>query len=104
MKAANVSDLSPYRLLQKHLDRQAVGFPATRSGADIRFLKRMFTPEEAGLALNISYRPSSLETIMMTASGEYTEDRTVQLLDSMSMKGAIGRFLMFLKILLRIRE
>ena len=90
MKAATVSDSSAYRLLQKHLDRQAVGFPATRSGADIHFLKRMFTPEEAGLALHLSYRPSSLQTIMLTASGEYTEDRAVQLLGSMSMNGAIG--------------
>ncbi|NOQ21579.1 MAG: 4Fe-4S ferredoxin [Candidatus Aegiribacteria sp.] len=90
MKAGNVTDHGAYRLLQKHLDRQAVGFPATRSGAEIRFLKRMFTPEEARLALYLSYRPSSLQTIMLTALGEYTEEMAVQLLDSMSMKGAIG--------------
>lgn len=90
MRTCNVSDSSVYRLLQKHLDRQAVGFPATRSGSEIRFLKRMFTPEEAGLALHLSYRPSSLQAIMLTASGEYTEERTVQLLESMLMKGAIG--------------
>jgi hypothetical protein len=30
-----------YRLLQQHLDRQPVGFPATLSGADLRFLRRM---------------------------------------------------------------
>ncbi|MCK5115380.1 MAG: 4Fe-4S binding protein [Candidatus Aegiribacteria sp.] len=90
MRAANVSDSNTYRLLQKHLDKQAVGFPATRSGAEIRFLNRMFTPEEAGLALHLSYRPSSLGTIMLTASGEFEEERALKLLDSMSMKGAIG--------------
>ncbi len=90
MKTVNVSDSSVYRLLQKHLDQQAVGFPATRSGSEIRFLKRMFTPEEAGLALHLSYRPSSLQAIMLTASGEYTEESAAQLLGSMSMKGAIG--------------
>jgi len=90
MSTGKAADYNVYRLLQKHLDRQAVGFPATRSGADIRFLKRMFTPEEAELALHLSYRPSSLQTIMLTASGEYTEERTAQLLGSMLMKGAIG--------------
>ncbi|MEN8207929.1 MAG: 4Fe-4S binding protein [Candidatus Fermentibacteria bacterium] len=90
MSSVNDTDHNTYRLLQKHLDRQAVGFPATRSGADIRFLKRMFNPEEAGLALHLSYRPQSLQAIMQSVSGEYEENRTLQLLDSMSMKGAIG--------------
>ncbi len=90
MSELKVTDHNTYRLLQKHLDRQAVGFPATRSGAEIRFLKRMFTPEEAGLALHLSYRPSALQTIIMTASGEYEEERALKLLNSMSMKGAIG--------------
>jgi len=90
MSTGNVTNHSAYRLLQKHLDRQAVGFPATRSGAEIRFLKRMFTPEEARLALHLSYRPSSLATIMLTALSEYTKERVLQLLNSMLMKGAIG--------------
>ncbi len=90
MRTDTVTDHKAYRFLQKHLDQQAIGFPAARSGADIRFLKSMFTSEEAGLALHLSYRPSSLQEIMLTASGEYTEERALQLLDSMSMKGAIG--------------
>jgi electron transport complex protein RnfB len=90
MRTGTVTDDSAYRLLQKHLDRQAVGFPATRSGAEIRFLKRMFTPEEAGLAQHLSYRPSSLPGIMETAQGECAEERALELLDSMLMKGAIG--------------
>ena len=28
-----------YRELQRHLDRQPIGFPASKSGADIRILK-----------------------------------------------------------------
>ena len=79
-----------YRLLQKHLDRQAVGFPATRSGADIRFLKRMFTPEEAELALHLSYTPSSLSQIMKTTGDDFAEEAALLLLDSMSLKGSIG--------------
>jgi len=90
MRTETTTDDNVYRLLQKHLDRQAVGFPAARSGADILFLKRMFTPGEAGLALHLSYKPSSLSLIMETARDEYTEENALHLLDSMLMKGAIG--------------
>lgn len=84
------TDKHVYRSLQKHLDRQAIGFPATVSGADIRFLQRMFTPDEARLALHLSYQPRPLGKIMLTASGECTAERALQLLHSMSMKGSIG--------------
>ena len=53
-----MSESSVYRSLQEHLDRQAVGFPATRSGAEIRFLEKLFTPDEARLALHLSYKPT----------------------------------------------
>ena len=43
-----------YVRLQKHLDRQAVGFPATKSGVEIRILKHIFTPEEARIATCLS--------------------------------------------------
>ena len=36
-----------FRDLQKHLNEGPVGYPATESGADIRFLKHFFTSEEA---------------------------------------------------------
>ena len=43
-----------FRQLQEHLDRQAVGFPPTESEAEIQFLKKLFSREEARLALNLS--------------------------------------------------
>ena len=43
-----------YRELQEHLDKSAVGFAATESGADIRLLKHLLTPEEAGIATLLS--------------------------------------------------
>jgi hypothetical protein len=52
-----------YRDLQRHLDRQAIGFPATKSGAEIRILKRLFSPEEARLALHLTYKPAPLDRI-----------------------------------------
>jgi Na+-translocating ferredoxin:NAD+ oxidoreductase subunit B len=44
-----------YKELQKHLDKQAVGFPATQSGIKIRILKELFNSEQASLALHLNY-------------------------------------------------
>lgn len=52
-----------YRRLQQHLDRMPVAFPATESGVEIRILKRLFTPEEAELALALSAVPEPAATI-----------------------------------------
>ncbi len=79
-----------YRLLQRHLDRQAIGFPATWSGADIRLLKRLFTPDEAKLALHLSCKPSPAEQITHRAASDFPAKEAERLLDSMLMKGAIG--------------
>jgi len=80
-----------YRQLQRHLDRQPVGFPRTWSGADIRLLKRLFTPEQAGLALSLSYKPSSLSEVGARVQGEPSPERIGKLLDEMFMKGAIAQ-------------
>lgn len=87
-----MSDIPVYRSLQEHLDRQAVGFPATSAEAELRFLQKLFTPDEARLALNLSYKPASIEEIItasLSASGEERE-KTLALLESMVSKGAIG--------------
>ncbi len=87
-----MGDIGVYRSLQEHLDRQAVGFPATQSGEELRFLQKLFTPDEARLALNLSYRPASIEEIMrapLSASGA-ERGKVLGLLESMVSKGAIG--------------
>ena len=56
-----------YTRLQKHLDDQAVGFPATRSGTEIKVLKHIFTPEEAEITTHLNYKPESVETIYSKA-------------------------------------
>ncbi len=84
-----MSENPVYRSLQEHLDQQAVGFPPTSSGADIRFLAKLFTPEEARLALHLSYKPSPFEEIAAAASPETGGERTLALLESMLSKGAI---------------
>ncbi|WP_373501829.1 ATP-binding protein [Desulfococcus sp.] len=56
-------ELDVYVRLQRHLDRQPVGFPATPSGAEIRILRHIFTPGEAEIAACLSWRPEPLERI-----------------------------------------
>jgi electron transport complex protein RnfB len=79
-----------YRLLQQHLDRQAVGFPAARSGAEIRFLKMLFTPDEARVALKLSYQPTPHDQVIADTAGDFPADQTARLLESAFQKGAIG--------------
>ena len=52
-----------YIKLQKHLDNQAVGFPATKTGVEIRILKHIFAPEEAEIASFLSYKFEPLKII-----------------------------------------
>jgi len=79
-----------YRLLQQHLDKQAVGFPAAPFRSDIRFLKHLFTPDEAMVALHLSYKPASLEQIIARGARSFPPAQTERLLESMFRKGAIG--------------
>jgi Na+-translocating ferredoxin:NAD+ oxidoreductase subunit B len=78
------------RQLQQHLDRQAVGFPAVRSGADLRILQRFFSPDEAQLALHLSFRPAPTQEIVQHAQHDFPEPQVRELLDRMLLKGAIG--------------
>ena len=52
-----------YRRLQERLDDLPVGYPATASGVELRILKRLFTPEEAEVALALSAAPETAEAI-----------------------------------------
>lgn len=79
-----------YRLLQQHLDRQAVGFPAAGAGADLRLLKRLFSADEARLALHLNYKPTKAKQVSESAGPEFSPEQTVGLLNSMFSKGAIG--------------
>jgi electron transport complex protein RnfB len=80
-----------YSELQKHLDKQAVGFPATKSGVELRVLKHYFNPEQASLALNINYKPQSARDIFIKAKGGgISLEKVKRLLAEMTRNGAIG--------------
>lgn len=76
--------------LQKHLDRMPVGFPATKSGVEIRILKHLFTPEEAKLATQLSMVAEPLERIYQRVKESGASIEELQhILDQMERKGTI---------------
>jgi Na+-translocating ferredoxin:NAD+ oxidoreductase subunit B len=80
-----------YTELQKHLDKQAVGFPATKSGVEIRVLKHFFNPEQASLALHINYQPQSTLDIFNHVKGSGVPlEKVKSMLGEMVNNGAIG--------------
>jgi electron transport complex protein RnfB len=78
---------SLYRRLQEHLDRMPVGFPATQSGVEIRILRRLFTPEEAGIALGLSAIPEPAAAIHKRLALPMTLAELTAKLDGMAAKG-----------------
>jgi len=52
-----------YRKLQIHLDRMPVGFPATKSGIELKLLRYLFTPQQAEAALHLSAVPEPVKRI-----------------------------------------
>jgi electron transport complex protein RnfB len=79
-----------YKRLQQHLDRQAVGFPATRSGVEIKLLKHIFSPEDAEIVTCLGFRPESLETIFERATHMFKAPGELEAaLDRIHQKGGI---------------
>ncbi len=79
-----------YRRLQRHLDNMPVAFPATDSGVELRILKRLFTPEEAEVALLLSALPETLDRICRRArKTRIPREELERTLDRMVAKGSI---------------
>ncbi len=79
-----------YVKLQKHLDNQPVGFPATRSGVELKILKHIFTPQEAEIACCLSYRFEALAAIYKRAGHLVSSpDELEKSLERIQEKGGI---------------
>jgi len=79
-----------YHQLQKQLDQYSIGFPATESGIEIRILKKLFTEEEAEMALHLSM---ALETADSVAERTDRDPAAVAaLLNQMADKGLLFRW------------
>jgi electron transport complex protein RnfB len=79
-----------YRRLAKKLDDLPNGFPATESGVEIEILKKIYTPEEAEMALKIRPVPETVEAIAQRLGKPVSEMQSI--LDKMIQKGQIGSF------------
>ncbi len=79
-----------YTRLQRHLNTQAVGFPATKSGDEIRILQHIFSPGQAQLATCLTYQPESIETIFKRARHLVdSQENLIEELDDMQKKGGV---------------
>jgi Na+-translocating ferredoxin:NAD+ oxidoreductase subunit B len=77
-----------YRRLRAHIDDLPVPYPATASGVELDILRRLFTPEEAEVALGLSAVPEPVERILPRVPGR-TGEELERVLDRMVDKGAI---------------
>jgi electron transport complex protein RnfB len=78
-----------YQELAHYLDDLPGGFPPTESGVDLRILRRLFTPEEAELALHLTLLPEAPRVIARRA--RLTADEAARRLEEMAGKGLILR-------------
>lgn len=80
-----------YRDLQIHIDNQALVYPALKSGAEIRLLKQVYNPEEAKIALYLTYKFESIDLIFERAKDSgISKDDLETILERLAMKGSIG--------------
>jgi len=77
-----------YERLAKKLDELPHGYPSTESGVEIKILKKIFTPEEAEMALKIRAVPEPAEAIAQRLGKPLEEMQAI--LDNMVRKGQIG--------------
>ena len=87
------SEVEIYRELQQHLHTLPVGYPATKSGVELRLLKRVFSPEEAKIATFLKYSKDNLESVddiydRLKDLG-YSKKELEKHLDNMVKNGAI---------------
>lgn len=80
---------SIYHKLRKFQDSFPIGFPETDSGVELEILKRLYTPEEAEIALNLSAKPETAEAIA-DRIGRSCEEMEAKL-ESMAKRGLVFR-------------
>lgn len=79
-----------YRKLARHLDNLPGGFPSTESGVEMRILRRLFTPEEAELAVHLTLIPEESQVIARRA--DLGSRDVSKRLKEMAKKGLIFNF------------
>lgn len=77
-----------YKQLAEKLDGLPNGFPSTKSGVELKILRKIFTPEEAEMALKIRPVPETAEAIAGRLGKPLEEMQKI--LDHMVRRGQIG--------------
>jgi Na+-translocating ferredoxin:NAD+ oxidoreductase subunit B len=80
----------PYKQLAAKLNKTPNGFPPTKSGVELKILKKIFSPEDARMALKLRMRPETANDIAKRL--REPEDRIRENLDRMVEKGQIACF------------
>ena len=86
-----------YLKLREALDKMPGGFPETDSGVELKILKKLFTPEQAEIALNMKPMPEPVDKIAERLGIDKSE--AARKLEKMSKDGLIYRVRMGDKIL-----
>jgi len=76
-----------YRRLARHLDDLPGGFPPSESGVELRILKRLFTPDQAELAVCCTLIPEEAPVIARRA--RLQPDEAERRLEAMASKGLL---------------
>jgi electron transport complex protein RnfB len=76
-----------YHKLARHLDNLPSGFPATKSGVELRILERLFTPAEAELATHLTVIGEEAKVVAKRAGIDVAQAKTR--LEEMARKGLI---------------
>ncbi len=79
-----------YKDLAQKLDGLPQGYPATESGIELKILQKIYSPEEAEMALKIRPIPETAEAISQRLGKPVPEMEAI--LDDMVGKGQIGSF------------
>jgi len=77
--------------LQRHIDSQVIGFPATKKGSELRILKHIFSPKEAEIATCLTYKLEPLETVLERV-GHLVEspEKLTEILDGIEKKAGLN--------------
>ncbi len=77
-----------YKRLANKLDELPEGFPASKSGVELKILRKIYLPEEAEMALKLTADPETAQSIAERLDKPLEEMRAI--LDGMVRKGQIG--------------
>lgn len=78
-----------YIKLREFLDALPGGFPATDTGVEMKILRKLFTPADATMALRLTPKPETVETITGRCGLDVSEAE--ERLESMARRGLIYR-------------